>query len=163
MVFSQIKVGDELPNCSLAMLVNEGPSEVRVHPLMARKAVVIFGLVGAYVPACTRHHVPNILAGIDKLTSAGIDQVFCVAENDPWVMDAWSKQVDPRSRITFLSDGNLEFGYRTGLAFEGTGLFLGRRSRRFLIVARNLIVQRVSVETDSGQLTCTRVEDALSN
>ncbi len=88
MVFTQIKVGDQLPNCSLATLVNDAPSEVRLHQLMAKKAVVIFGLVGAYVPACTRHHVPNILEGIDKLQSAGIDQVFCFAENDPWVLDS---------------------------------------------------------------------------
>lgn len=156
----RIRPGDELPNATLAQLVGDSVAQFRMHDLAGRKNIVFFGLVGAHVPACARHHVPNILECADKLLAHGIDEIFVLSPNDPWVTADFAGGYAAHPRVRFMSDGNLEFGIRSGLSFEGTESFLGRRSHRFLIVARNLIVQRIAVEDDPTAVTCTRAEMA---
>jgi peroxiredoxin len=160
-VFREIKVGDVLPNAKLARLTGEMPEPVNLHDLIDGKAVVIFGVPGAFAPTCSRHHVPNMVANQPKLRASGIDRVICIAPNDPWVLASWAGGLDPDRRITFLSDGNLDFTTRAGLRMEGFEVFLGLRSKRFLMVVENKTVRRFSAEKDVLSFTCTMAERAL--
>lgn len=162
MVFAQIRVGDEVPNARLAEPEGEGVTERGLRDLVAGKSAVLFGLVGAFVPACRRHHVPNILDNAEALRRAGVDLVAILCPNDPFVVQAFAELYPERRGVRFLADGNLEFAYRAGLAFEATADFLGRRGKRFLIVLRNGIVQRLSVEDDPTKVTCTAAQTVLS-
>lgn len=53
---------------------------------------VLCAVPGAFTPGCSNRHLPGFVNNLDKLKSLGIDKVIFVSVNDPYVMDAWSKQ-----------------------------------------------------------------------
>ena len=74
MTTAQIKVGDTLPNGSLAEYIevatgacSMGPNTFNVSELTAGKTIAIFGLPGAFTPTCSAQHVPGYVALADNL------------------------------------------------------------------------------------------------
>ena len=45
----------------------------------------------------------------DDLKAKGVDTMACVAVNDAFVMDAWSKSVGTDDKILMLADGSAVF------------------------------------------------------
>lgn len=54
-------------------------------------------------------HLPGFLEKADELKSKGVDTIACVAVNDAFVMDAWSKSVGTDDKIMMLADGSADF------------------------------------------------------
>lgn len=160
-IFRQIKAGDQLPDTQLAALQGDAPESYKLHDVIRDRTVVIAGIPGAFTPTCSRLHLPDLIANAGRLRDAGIEEILCIAPNDPWVLREWARSFGP-APIMFLSDGNLEFAQRCGLAMPGHDRFLGMRSRRYLMVVRNTIVQRLNVETDAFAVTCTRAGDVFA-
>lgn len=52
----------------------------------------------------------------DELKSKGVDTIACVAVNDAFVMDAWSKSVGTDDKIMMLADGSADFTKVTAFA-----------------------------------------------
>lgn len=147
--------GDRLPDTPLAALAGD---EIVVTPawrLFGRGRFVIIGLPGAFTPVCTRVHLPGFVAKAPALLASGFDGVVCIAANDPWTLAEWSRRIDPAANLRFLSDGNLEFGRSAGLATRAPELFLGECLSRFLIVADNGFVEKISVERAVTDVSCT--------
>ena len=93
-----IAVGQNLPNATLYEFLNEasegcaiGPNAFEVDKLTAGKKIVIFGLPGAFTPTCSAQHVPGYLEQFDAIKAKGIDEIWCVSVNDPFVMGAWGR------------------------------------------------------------------------
>jgi len=128
--------------------------------LQGRK-VLLLGVPGAFTPVCTTEHVPELVAHADRLKASGIDRIFCIATNDPWSIALWAEQLDPEGKVEFLSDGNLDFGRALGLTTREPEVFLGERSRRFLMVTEDVVIRHLVVEPNSLALTCTRPGDLL--
>ncbi len=100
-----IKAGDKLPDGTLTEFVEEerpgctvGPNAFKVSDLAKGKKIVIFGVPGAFTPTCSAKHVPSFTANIDKLRAKGVDEVWCLAVNDAFVMGAWGKDRRPAAR-----------------------------------------------------------------
>ena len=55
----------------------------------------------------------------------------CIAVNDPFVLAAWAKTSGGNGKVLFLSDGNAEFATKIGMDFDGSGVGLGTRSKRY--------------------------------
>ena len=90
-----IKVGDSLPAVTLSEYsevegngCSLGPNPVDVAQATAGKTIAIFGLPGAFTPTCSAKHVPSYLDNHDALKAAGVDEIWCVSVNDPFVMGA---------------------------------------------------------------------------
>src|SRR5262245_29406969 len=89
-----IKVGDRLPDGKLmeSTEFDSGtqcampPKEVNVADAVRGKKIAIFGLPGAYTPTCSAKHVPGYLQNMDALKKKGVNEVWCVAVNDAFVM-----------------------------------------------------------------------------
>ena len=45
----------------------------------------------------------------DDLKAKGVDTIACVAVNDAFVMDAWSKSLGTDGKILMLADGSAVF------------------------------------------------------
>lgn len=71
--------------------------------------VVLIGVPGAFTPTCSLKHLPGFLEKADELKSKGVDTIACVAVNDAFVMDAWSKSVGTDDKIMMLADGSADF------------------------------------------------------
>src|SRR6187549_4002129 len=102
-----IKVGDKLPDGKLmeSTEFDSGthcampPKEVNVGEAAKGKKIVVFGLPGAFTPTCSAKHVPGYVQNMDKLKAKGVDEIWCFAVNDPFVMGAWSRDQKAGGKI----------------------------------------------------------------
>lgn len=157
-----IRPGQRLPAVHLAELEF---GEIRIRPLeklLSGRKVLVVGVPGAFTPVCTTRHLPAFVEKAGQLKASGFDEIFCIAPNDPWTLEVWARQIDPEGRLRFLSDGNLEFIRAAGLVTRETGLFLGDRSRRYTLSVTNAVVDKLNVETDVIDVTCSRAEVLLA-
>src|SRR6188472_4442234 len=111
-----IKVGDRLPEGTLSEFIevegngcSVGPNQFKVEDLTKGKKVVIFGLPGAFTPTCSAKHVPSYLANFDKLKAKGVDAVYCMSVNDPFVMGAWGRDQKAGDKVHMLADGSADY------------------------------------------------------
>jgi peroxiredoxin len=153
--------GSRVPGVPLGRLEDNVLRTVSTERLFAYGNAVVMGIPGAFTPVCTQRHIPEFVQSAERLTAAGYSHLVCIAPNDPFVLDAWARQVDPLSKIEFYSDGNLEFTRSLGLLEQVAHLYLGWRSSRYLMVTADGVIQRLRVEKDPVEYQCTRPQDIL--
>jgi peroxiredoxin len=93
-----IKIGERLPEGKLAEFIETetegcalGPNTFDVAELAKGKKIAIFGLPGAYTPTCSAQHVPGYVQHAAELKAKGVDEIWCIAVNDAFVMGAWGR------------------------------------------------------------------------
>jgi peroxiredoxin len=148
-----VKVGDKLPAGTLSEYIEVegegcslGPNAFAVEALTAGKKVVIFGVPGAFTPTCSAQHVPGYLARLDALRAKGVDEVFCMSVNDPFVMGAWARDLGTAGKIRMLADGSAVYTRALGLEFDLVAKGLGTRCQRFSMLVDNGVVRTLNVE-----------------
>lgn len=157
-MIASIRQGQRLPPVTFAELRNGAIATVRLEPLLAGKRSLLIGVPGAFTPICSERHIPQFIEAADGLRKAGFAQLLVIAPSDPFTLAAWAEQMDPQRKLRFLSDGNLEFTRKTGMTSHETALFLGERGRRYTMVVKDAVVERLNVETSVLNVTCTRAE-----
>jgi glutaredoxin/glutathione-dependent peroxiredoxin len=140
-----ISAGDRLPDVELRTMTPDGPSTVRTADVLGSGRVVLFAVPGAFTPGCSNVHLPGFVQNADELRAKGVGTIACVAVNDVFVMDAWSRAHDA-GEILMLSDGNAEFAEAMGLVLDGSGMGLGRRSKRYAAVLDDGVVTSIDVD-----------------
>ncbi len=156
-----IAVGDRLPDAVFKIKTARGIEDLPVRDLCAGRRVVLFAVPGAFTPTCQERHLPAFLERLDELRAKGVDEVACVAVNDPFVLDAWAKATGAEGRIRMLSDGNGTFVRALGLEFDGSALGLGVRSRRWVMLVEDGVVKALAVEENPGEVTVSGPETVL--
>jgi peroxiredoxin len=147
-----IKVGDPLPDATLTESIEFGeacplsPKPVAVAESAKGKRIVIFGLPGAYTPTCSAKHVPGYVQNLDQLKAKKVDEVWCVAVNDGYVMAAWGRDEKAIGKIRMLGDGNADFTKKLGLEVDLTKGGMGLRMQRFSMFVENGVVKKLNVE-----------------
>ena len=149
-----IKVGDRLPDGKLmettefdsATHCAMAPKEVSVGEAVKGKKIAIFGLPGAYTPTCSAKHVPGYAQNQDALKKKGVNEIWCVAVNDAFVMAHWGKDQKALGRIRFLADGSAQWAKALGLEIDRTAVGMGMRMQRFSMLVDNGVVKQLNVE-----------------
>lgn len=141
-----IKVGDRLPEETLTRITPEGPDAVATADYFKGRKVALFAVPGAFTPTCSARHLPGYIDKADEFAAKGVDEIACVAVNDPFVMGAWSKSSDADGKITMLSDGNGTFAKAIGLDFDGSKFGMGTRSQRYSMIVDDGVVKELNVE-----------------
>lgn len=147
-----IQVGERFPDVILRESREFGdvcplaPESFRTADALAGKRVVVFGLPGAFTPTCSEKHLPGYVAHHDALRSAGVDEVWCVAVNDAFVMAAWGKASGALGKVRMLGDGSAELTRKLGLEQDLTAGGMGVRSKRYSLLVEDGIVRAVHVE-----------------
>lgn len=155
----RVNNGDRVPQVTLARIHNGQVQHVNLHELVAGKRVLIAGMPGAFTPVCTCEHVPNLISNATRLRANGLDLVICVAPNNPWIVEAWAREVDPDNKLLFLADAPLALSRALGCTIYDEQLALGETSSRFLLLVDRGIVHQLSVERQLTDLTCTRADE----
>lgn len=162
-----IKVGDTLPEVALTEFVpfegegcSVGPAPVKLPDALKGKTVALVAVPGAFTPTCSEKHVPGYLAQLDALKAKGVDEVWCVAVNDPFVMGAWAKALGATGKIRFMGDGSADFTKALGLTLDLTTRGLGVRSMRYSMLIKNGQVAILNLE-DGGAFKESSVEVLL--
>lgn len=145
-----IKVGDRIPAVALKRLGSEGMEEVHTDKLFEGKTVVLFSVPGAFTPTCSNEHLPGYIERADDLKGKGVDEIVCMAVNDPFVMKAWGEAQGAAGKVTMLPDGNGEFTKAMGLDKDVSAAGLGIRGQRCVLVLENCEVKSIDVEPGKG-------------
>lgn len=151
-----VRIGQRLPSVELAQIVGDTLKPVDLDGVLRGRHVVLVGLPGAFTPVCSGKHLPELIGHASKLRASGIDEIICVAPNSPWVVHEWAQRLDPQGQLTFLSDGNLDLARNSGLSIIERSLFLGQCSKRFTMLLKNAVIEKMAVEDTVNALTCTR-------
>ena len=148
-----IKVGDRLPEGTLQEFIEVetagcalGPNTFKVEELVKGKKIAIFGLPGAFTPTCSAKHVPSYLQNYEALKSKGVDEIWCVSVNDPFVMGAWGRDQKTGSRIRMMADGSADYTRKLGLELDLTARGMGVRCQRFSMLVDDGVVKTLNVE-----------------
>jgi peroxiredoxin len=148
-----IKVGDKLPSGTLSEFIEVegdgctvGPNEFKVDDLVKGKKVVIFGLPGAFTPTCSAKHVPGYVQNRDQLKAKGVDEVFCISVNDPFVMGAWARDQKSGGKVRMMGDGSATYTKALGLEFDLNARGMGTRCQRFSMLVDNGVVKALNIE-----------------
>lgn len=156
-----IKVGEAFPAITLKQLGASGMEDVSTEALLKGRKVVLFSVPGAFTPTCSAKHLPGFVNHVDAFKAKGVQDILCLAVNDPFVMSAWAKANNAEGKITMLPDGNGTLTRALGLELDGTGYGLGSRSQRFAMVIENGIVKNLSVEAP-GKFEVSSAEAILA-
>ena len=148
-----IKVGDRVPDATLTEFIETetagctlGPNNFQVADLVKGKKILMFALPGAFTPTCSAKHVPSYVEHYDAIKAKGVDEVWCVAVNDAFVMGAWGRELKASGKVRMLADGDAEFTKATGLTLDLTGKGLGLRSNRYSMLVKDGKVQTLNIE-----------------
>jgi peroxiredoxin len=148
-----IKIGDRLPAGTLKEFVEVegngctvGPNDFDIAKASAGKIIAIFGLPGAYTPTCSAQHVPGYVQKADELKAAGVDEIWCVAVNDAFVMGAWGRDQKTAGKVRMMADGSADFAKATGLTLDLTSRGMGLRCTRYSMLVVDGVVKQLNVE-----------------
>lgn len=145
-----IQVGDKIPELTLKWLTPSGLGEVKTSELFTGRKVVLFSVPGAYTPTCSKEHLPGFVARAEEIKAKGIDDIVCLAVNDPFVMQAWGNDHGAEGKVTMLPDWNAELSRALGLTQDITGAGLGVRGKRFSLLVEDGVVKTIDVEDGKG-------------
>ncbi|XP_043538566.1 peroxiredoxin-5, mitochondrial [Chiloscyllium plagiosum] len=157
-----IKVGDKLP----AVDVHEGDphSIVNTAELFKGKKGILFGVPGAFTPACTKSHLPSYIEKCEELKKKGIEIIACISVNDAFVMGAWGKDQKADGKVRMLADPCGAFTRALGLELDKEPLItaLGnKRCQRFVMLLEDGVVRELQVEPDGTGINCSLASHAL--
>ncbi|GIZ50932.1 peroxiredoxin [Noviherbaspirillum aridicola] len=162
-----INVGDRLPQGSLSEFIEVesegcslGPNTFQVGDLVKGKKIAIFGLPGAYTPTCSAKHVPGFVALADQFKARGVDEIWCISVNDPFVMGAWGRDQKATGIVRMMADGDASYSKALGLAAEVPRFGMGLRSQRYSMLVEDGVVKQLNVE-QPGKFDVSNAETLL--
>ncbi len=162
-----IKIGDTLPAGTLAEFIevegngcSVGPNTFKIEDLVKGKKIAIFGLPGAFTPTCSAKHVPGYLANFDALRAKGVDEIWCIAVNDAFVMGAWGREQKAAGKVRMMADGSGAYSQALGLTLDLTARGMGVRSDRYSMFVVDGVVKSLNREAP-GKFEVSNAETLL--
>jgi glutaredoxin/glutathione-dependent peroxiredoxin len=155
------QVGDRIPDVDVRVLNADGaPEVVKTAEVLGTGKVVLFAVPGAFTPGCSKVHLPGYVANADDLKAKGVTTIACVAVNDAWTMGAWAESQGAGDKIVMLADGNGDFAEAMDLVMDGTGIGLGKRSKRYAAVIEDGVITSLDVE-EPGKMEVSTCEAVI--
>ncbi|WP_369939820.1 peroxiredoxin [Xanthomonas medicagonis] len=139
-----IQPGERIPEVVLQR-IRDGVEQVDTRTLFDSHRAVLFAVPGAFTPTCSEKHLPGYVEHFEEFRKRGIE-VYCMAVNDPFVMQAWGKSQLVPDGLQMLSDGNGQLAKALGLEMDASSYGMGVRARRFALYADDGVVRALFVE-----------------
>jgi len=163
-----IQIGDRVPDGTLSEFIETatetcavGPNSFEVADMVRGKKIALFALPGAFTPTCSSKHLPGYLQLHDQLKAKGVDEIWCVAVNDAFVMGAWGRDQGVDGRVRMLADGSAAWTSKLGLTVDLSARGMGTRSQRYSALIDNGVVKQLNIEK-SGQFEVSDAQTLLS-
>ena len=134
-----------IPNVKFFMKGDGKPLIKTSRDIFDNKRVVLFSLPGAFTPICSTKMLPAYENLYLEFKKFGIDEVYCIAVNDCFVMDAWAEDLFI-THVKMLPDGNGDFTKGMGMLVAKTNLGYGNRSWRYATVINSGEIEWLSEE-----------------
>jgi len=147
---------------TLVPIIKEGESlNCNLFDILKNKKVVIFGVPGAFTPTCSERHLPGFIHLFQAIKKKGIDDIFCLSVNDPFVMQSWLLSYTEKHSIVGIADGNGEITNLLDLISDKSSNFMGIRCTRFAMIVEDNLILRTFIE-ESGKHDVSSAENVLS-
>jgi len=159
----KLKIKDQIPDTEIFHLVDGEPQKSKLREIIGDGKNVLFGLPGAFTSTCSKLHLPGFVANADKIKAKGIENIFCLSVNDPYVMNGWGEINNIGNSIKMLSDPYLLFTKEIGAEVDRNAKGMGIRSNRYLIVIENFTVISIHEEKETKECGLTSAENLLNN
>ena len=157
----KLRIKDQIPDTDIFHLVDGEPQQSKLREILGNGKIVLFGLPGAFTSTCSKFHLPGFVANADKIKAKGIENIFCLSVNDPYVMNAWGEVNNAGDKIKMLSDPYLLFTKAIGAEVDRNSKGMGIRSNRYAMVIENFEVVNIQVEKETKQCGLTSAEGIL--
>jgi peroxiredoxin len=145
-----IAVGDRIPDVQLKLISEHASEQVSTADVLGKGRVVLFGVPAAFSPTCSDVHLPGFVVRADDILAHGVDRIFCVSVNDPFVMAAWGRSQATGDRVSLLADGNGDLARAMGVDIDLFAGGLGTRNRRYAAVLEDGVVTHLALEERTG-------------
>jgi peroxiredoxin len=147
---------DEAHGCPI------NPKTIDPAEITRGKCIVIFGVPGAFTPTCSQKHLPGFVSLEKALKAQGVDEIWCLAVNDHFVMASWGREQGCIGKIRMMADGSATYSKALGVDRDLTANGMGIRCRRFAMVVKNGVVDYLGIE-ESGQFGVSSAEAVLKH
>ena len=159
----KLKIKDQIPDTEIFHLIDGEPQKSRLREILGNGKIILFGLPGAFTSTCSKLHLPGFVTNADKIKAKGIQNIFCLSVNDPYVMNGWGEINNTGNKIKMLSDPYLLFTKAIGAEVDRNSKGMGIRSNRYLMVIKNLTVVNIHEEKETKECGLTSAENLLDN
>ena len=159
----KLRIKDQIPDTEIFQLVDGEPQKSKLREIIGDGKNVLFGLPGAFTSTCSKLHLPGFVANADKIKAKGIENIFCLSVNDPYVMNGWGEINNIGNSIKMLSDPYLLFTKEIGAEVDRNAKGMGIRSNRYLMVIENFTIINIHVEKETKECGLTSAENLLNN
>ena len=106
----------------------------------------MFALPGAFTPTCSAKHLPSYIEHFDAIKARGVDEIWCVAVNDAFVMGAWGREQKAGGKVRMMADGSAKWTKALGLELDLTERGMGVRSQRYAAFLVDGVVKVLNIE-----------------
>ncbi|CUH63170.1 Putative peroxiredoxin [Thalassovita gelatinovora] len=133
-----ISIGDHLPEASFIRMGAEGPETVSLEDKVKGRKVAIFAVPAAFSTTCQTAHMPSFIRNKDRFAEKGVEEIICIAVNDPFVMTEWAKATGANEAgITMLADPDGAYTRAIGMTFDAPVVGLYGRSKRYAMLVED--------------------------
>ena len=137
--------GSPVPNVKFRYRESGEWKEIDTDQLFKGRTVAVFSLPGAFTPTCSSTHLPRFNELAPAFKENKVDQVVCIAVNDPFVMEEWAKNQEA-DNVFVLPDGNGAFTEQMGMLVDKSDLNFGKRSWRYSMLVRDGVIEKMIIE-----------------
>lgn len=142
-----ISIGNRFPSATLRVMGQNGAEAVELADKLKGRKVVIFALPGAFTGTCSTIHMPSFIRTAPAFAAKGVDEIICIAVNDPFTLKAWGEATGATAAgITTLGDSEGILTHTLGMEFSAPALGLIGRSNRYAVVIDDGIVTYASID-----------------
>lgn len=143
--------GMTLPEATFLQSGEAGIQQIPLGEKLKGRRVVIFAVPGAFTPTCDSAHLPSFIRTADQFRAKGIDEIICIAVNDPHVMRYWGRiSGAEEAGITLLADPGAEFTRAVGMDYSMPDRGMLNRSKRYAMLVEDGVVRRLYLEEATG-------------
>nr|CAG8522408.1 9319_t:CDS:2 [Entrophospora candida] len=142
-----VKVGDRIPDNLCLGVMNKDdkePKQITTKEIFKGKKVILVGIPGAFTSICSSKHIPDYVSRYSELKAKGVEQIVCIAVNDPFVMREWAYSLKTDDKILMVSDGETKFHSALGLTQHLP--YAGIRGLRFSMFVDDGVIKVLNVD-----------------
>ena len=137
----------KIPNSKIVIRKDSKFIEKDIYDYFKGKKIVAFALPGAFTPTCSNYHVPAYEQEYENIIALGIDEIYCISMNDPFVIEKW-KEISGAKKIKFIPDGNGVFTNDMKMISDRSASGMGQRSFRYSMYVEDGIIIKLFKDED---------------
>jgi len=138
---------EKIPNVDFITRPEKDFVTITSDQIFKDKKIILFAVPGAFTPTCNDYHLPGYELEYDEFKNLGVNEIYCLGVNDPFVLKAWSKSLNIKN-IKMLPDNNMNFSKAINMLTDRSKSGMGIRSKRYSMFVDNKSIIKVFVDQD---------------